>query len=358
VTDLKLKRIKRYRDRHGTMRYYFRRPPSKDVPLPGEPGCLEFMQAYERALSGAEPAPQIGAARTKPGTIAEAIVAFYQSATFKGLKANTQGYYRGDLEPLRVSHGDKQVATLSSATLQQALDDRANHPDAAKQWLVHVRAVLKIAKAKGLITVDPSIGLELPRKKNKEGRKQWPVEYIEAFRNHFPLGTLPRLALELLYCTGQRRSDVVKMGRQHLRAGLICIRQFKPPHTLVEIPILPELRAALDAMADHPHLTFLVNEHGRPFEPESFTPWFVLCCAKAGIPARFTPHGLRKASAKRHADNGATTHELMAWHGWLTIAEAERYTKGADRRRLAGSAAAKLVAPAPEEDASGRPSGR
>ena len=92
------------------------------------------------------------------------------------------------------------------------------------------------------------------------------------------------------------------------------------------------------------HLTFLVNEHGRPFPAVNFSAWFRDCCAEAGVPAGYTPHGLRKASAKMHADRGATTHMLMAWHGWLSIGEAERYTRGADRRLLS-AAAGKLAEP-------------
>lgn len=40
----------------------------------------------------------------------------------------------------------------------------------------------------------------------------------------------------------------------------------------------------------------------------------------------------------RIAENGATTHELMAIFGWQTVKEAERYTRAAQRKRLAGSA--------------------
>jgi len=38
---------------------------------------------------------------------------------------------------------------------------------------------------------------------------------------------LPRLALALLLYTAQRRSDVVKMGRQHVRAGVLTVKQAK-----------------------------------------------------------------------------------------------------------------------------------
>jgi hypothetical protein len=47
---------------------------------------------------------------------------------------------------------------------------------------------------------------------------------------------------------------------------------------------------------------------------------------------------LRKAGAAIAAENGATEHQLMAIFGWQTIKEAERYTKAARRRKMAGDA--------------------
>jgi hypothetical protein len=45
-------------------------------------------------------------------------------------------------------------------------------------------------------------------------------------------------------------------------------------------------------------------------------------------------HGVRKMSATLSADGGAPAHELMAQYGWSNIKEAERYTRGADRKVL------------------------
>jgi hypothetical protein len=45
---------------------------------------------------------------------------------------------------------------------------------------------------------------------------------------------------------------------------------------------------------------------------------------------------------RRLAEAGATAHELMAVSGHKTLTEVQRYTKDADRRRLADAAMAKL----------------
>jgi hypothetical protein len=67
----------------GRAYFYFRRPGFKRVPLPGLPGSVEFMSAYQGALDNApELKIEIGADRSIPGTINVAIAAFYGSHKF------------------------------------------------------------------------------------------------------------------------------------------------------------------------------------------------------------------------------------------------------------------------------------
>ena len=67
---LKLPRyVHGYVDRHGKPRFYYRRSGQKSLALPGLPWSPEFMAAYATAMNNA-PRIEIGASRTKPGTIA------------------------------------------------------------------------------------------------------------------------------------------------------------------------------------------------------------------------------------------------------------------------------------------------
>ena len=59
-------------------------------------------------------------------------------------------------------------------------------------------------------------------------------------------------------------------------------------------------------------------------------------CVEAGVPDR--AHCLRKAGAASAAENGATTRQLMAIFGWLSVEEAERYTKAAQLEKMASDA--------------------
>jgi integrase len=62
---------------------------------------------------------------------------------------------------------------------------------------------------------------------------------------------------------------------------------------------------------------------------------------QAGLP-HCSAHGLRKATAARLAERGATPHEIMAITGHQTLAEVERYTRAAERSKMADAAMSKL----------------
>jgi integrase len=59
---------------------------------------------------------------------------------------------------------------------------------------------------------------------------------ILQFETKHPVGSRARLALALLLYTGQRRSDVVRMGRQHFRDGVLQVQQVKTGAELM-IPV-------------------------------------------------------------------------------------------------------------------------
>lgn len=88
-------------------------------------------------------------------------------------------------------------------------------------------------------------------------------------------------------------------------------------------------------------LTFLVTEYGQAFTAAGFGNRMRQWCDEAGLP-ECTAHGLRKAGAAIAAENGATPHELMAIFGWLTLKEAERYTRAAEQKKIAARAMSML----------------
>ena len=117
---------------------------------------------------------------------------------------------------------------------------------------------------------------------------------------------------------------------------------------MVELPVSPALKEILDATLVVGGTTFLVTEFGKPFSAAGFGNWFRHRCDEAGL-AHCSAHGVRKASAAHAAENGATVHQLMAMFGWPTMREAERYTREAQRRKLAADASRLLARDAKPE---------
>jgi hypothetical protein len=82
--------VNTYRDRHGTVRHYFRKRGHKPVALPGIPGSVEFMAAYQEALGGLAPkGPRQG-----PGSVGALIFDYLRSSAFTNLKPASQRAYR------------------------------------------------------------------------------------------------------------------------------------------------------------------------------------------------------------------------------------------------------------------------
>jgi integrase len=143
--------------------------------------------------------------------------------------------------------------------------------------------------------------------------------------------------------TAQRRGDVIRMGRQHLHAGVkgpvLRVRQSKTGRNL-RIPVVPELMTVIEATpADN--MTFLTTAFGKPFTAAGFGNWFREQCDACGLHG-FSAHGLRKAELTRIADAGGTAHELAAVGGHRSLSEVARYTRDTDQEKLAESAMAKV----------------
>jgi integrase len=329
-----------YVDQHDTAKFYFRRAGKPKIRLPGLPWSAEFMAAYEQAKSGQWSKREVGASRTVPGTVNAALVIYYQSSAFRdGLAESSQKMRRAILECFREEHGEKRIGLLHKKALQAILDKKS--PAAASNWRKALRGFIDHAMSLDMLTVDPLAGIKLVSVKS-DGHHSWEAEECSKFEAHHVLGTRARLAYELLLQIGQSRCDVVRLGRQHVRNGTLSQRRQKTKQPF-DVPVIPALQEAIDAMPASDHLTFLVTAQGKPFTAAGFGNWFREICDNAGLPKRCTSHGLRKAAATRLADRGGTTTELKAWFGWKTDSEAERYTRNADRKSAAARAGKKIM---------------
>lgn len=330
-----MKYVKAYTDRHGRRRHYFRRRGFPTIALPGDPGSRQFADAYTAALRNSR--RKIGADQIEPGSFADMIVQYYESAAYAKLRDITKRTYRNALEKFRQEFADIPVSSITPTTAEDILAAVADRPGAQVTLRKVLNLIFKLALRRGLIKSNPLDGVKLSRKAAK-GFLMWREGEIAAYEARWPRGSKERLAMALLLYTGQRRSDVVLMGRQHVKDGTIRVRQQKTG-TELTIALHSALRKELDA-APKDHLTFLTTELGEPFTAAGFGNWFAKRTKLAGI-AGYTAHGLRKAAARRLAEAGCTANQIMAVTGHKNLSEVTLYTKGADQQRMAAEAIAR-----------------
>ena len=169
---------------------------------------------------------------------------------------------------------------------------------------------MQYAVAAEICKVDPTQGIKLPKMKT-DGIHTWDETEITAFEAAHAIGTRPRLAMALLLYTGQRVSDVIRMGRQHIRNGVLQVRQAKTGAVL-DVPVHPDLHAIIDATPGE-HLTFLTSSKtGGPYVGNALSQQFRIWCDAAELP-QCSAHGLRKAACRRLAEAGCSTNEIAAY---------------------------------------------
>lgn len=321
-----------YKDRHGHTRWRFRKAGHAPVALQGEPGSPDFMaQIAQARLQGALP---VGEGKVPPGSFSALCAAYYASAGFRGLRPITRATYRNTLERFRAKNGNLPARAMRRQDVMRFLDQKADTPSAANHLLQVLRVLMRFGLDRGLIDTDPTHKVRRLRI-DGDGFPPWSDEQIATYKEKWEPGTRQRMALMLLLETGQRRGDVVRMGRQHLKDGRLRIRQSKTG-TEISIRVSEALKAEIDRVPAG-QMTFLVTGNGAPFTPAGFGNWFREQCDRAGI-GFVSAHGLRKAAARHLAEAGCTAHEIMAITGHKTLAEVQRYAASASGETLADAA--------------------
>lgn len=284
--------VYRERTRHGRWVYYFRRGKGTRIRLPDDLASPEFEAAYRTALTGAAPP---GPDEASPRSLRWLIDRYRESATWRQLAKGTRRQ-RELIFTAAVERADNPAfAAISRADIQRAMDRRADKPAAANSFLKAMRSLFGWAVLNGHVEQDPTTGIRKVRYRT-DGFPAWTPDDVQAYRAHHPVGTRARLAMELLLLTGLRRSDLVRIGRQHLRGDVLTVRTEKTGAT---VTILLPL-ALLDLFEATPtgDMHFVAGAHGGPFTVESFGNWFRDRCR--GRPAsRRAPTG--SASFRRRS---------------------------------------------------------
>lgn len=136
--------------------------------------------------------------------------------------------------------------------------------------------------------------------KERQSLEAWTIEDPAAYRAHWSLGTRQRFAVEVVFAGGFRRGDAIRVGRQHVRDGVIRLDTEKTGERVI-VTVSDALDAAIKAgpVGD---LAFIVSAEGEPCTKGSFGNNFLDWCGAVNVAK--SAHCLRKLAATLDAEAG------------------------------------------------------
>jgi len=325
-------RLHRERNRKGAAVWYVRNGHGRRTRINATYGTPAFEAEYRAAI---EKDALQAAPRAARGTLGWLWMLYRQTRTWSDLAPATRKQRERIMTGVLATGGDVPLSSVTRAAVKAGVERRKAF--AARHFVDTLRGMFKWALAAEHVADDPTAGLAVAKPKGR-GFPEWTEEELDRYVARWPLGTRERVMWGVFCFTGLRRGDAARLGKQHIRNGVIAIDTEKTG-TRVTIPVLPELAEIL-AAGPLGELSIIANRHGQPMHKEVLGNLFRKACRQAGV--NKSAHGIRKAAATRAAENGATVAALEAIFGWEGGRMAALYTKAADRRRLAAEHMGKL----------------
>ena len=335
-------------DRHGKMRYRFRRKGWKSAYLKGEPGSAEFHASLAQILAGGavDRQPVESQRKVKTRSLDDLLARHRKTVKWRKKGDRTrlvQGRIldrfmdRVDRKGRR--YGDRMVSDVTVAWLDNILALLWETPAAANVLRKTLSGLMDTAcrlNWRGDNPVRLTESFE-----EGEGFHDWTDTEIEQYRARHALGTMARLTLELAFNTAARRCNVNKIEREHVKAGRIEVAHVKGGNA-TSVPILATTKAALDALPVAPIRFLIVTQFGKPFTDAGLGNRMRKWCDEAGLP-QCSLHGLRKAMSRQLAEGGATDAQGQAVTGHKKDRTFQYYRSKANRAVLADAAMSNLA---------------
>lgn len=173
-----LKYVHAYKDRHGKIRYYYRRN-HKQVAIKGEFGERVWLDNYssihDRFEANLYP-------RVDSGTFAAAVSEYYRSPRFGSLKPKTQDNYRRALMQLVESFGNIRLQKITRGGLVKLRDQLAlKSPRRAIEAIKVVSLVFECARDLDLADHNPAKEISRPLGYQADPHRPWSHNEIETF---------------------------------------------------------------------------------------------------------------------------------------------------------------------------------
>ena len=259
-------------------------------------------------------------------------------AAEKGAARNTVSAYAADLADLRASLNacDARPVAASAEHLRSYIRELSGTVSArtAARRLSCLRGFYRFLAREGVRPDDPTMLLDAPRLPASlpKNLSEAEVEQLLAAAADRPgvSGLAIRAALELLYATGLRVSELLSLRRVSFarRPDMLIVRGKGGRERMVLLSRQShEAVAALAAEApDSPHV-FAGRDPRQPMTRQGLALLLKQTALEAGLdPARVSPHVLRHSFASHMLARGADLRSLQTLLGHADIATTQIYT--------------------------------
>lgn len=260
----------------------------------------------------------------------------------KGYSDNTVAAYLNDLtqfaEFLNTQSAEgvfEPVACTASLVNDYVGDMQHRHYASATiaRKVAAIKSFFHFLRAQGVITADPTIGLEIPRieKRLPQALTQDEVERLLAAPSQSvgPKALRDKALLELLYATGLRVTELVtlEIGDLDLDKGLVVCRGKNGKQRRIPIQSETALAALKDYLLrsrpglakDSSQPALFLNHRGEKLTRQGL--WLIIkaYAEMANISVEVTPHTLRHSFAKHLLGNGTGLRQLQELLGHANL---------------------------------------
>jgi integrase len=262
-----------------------------------------------------------------PMKLIELIKNYENSPKYQKLAESSQYSYQNNLSKLS-SLFQRDISTIEKyeiCTISSGMNGGAHN-----LFISSARIIFDFAIDRGFLDSNPVKGIKnLP-----SGEwEPWPYDTLRRLLDtpHFDCFIL---AANFAFYTAQRISDILDLRWKNLEDGYVNLKQRKTG-TSLRIPIHADLARVLPEPGepdDH-----IIKYKGKPIKRSNFSVYFrKRALEEVGV--YYPCHGIRKTSAQRMAEAGATVHQIQSITGHRSLRQVAHYTKGADQKFIAEEA--------------------